>query len=263
MSVQTVAVRPFAGQKPGTSGLRKKVRAFQEPHYLAAYVQATLDSLDGLAGATLVLGGDGRFFNAEAIQTILKLAAANDVARVIVGQGGLLSTPAASAVIRDRKAYGGLVLSASHNPGGPEGDFGVKYNIANGGPAPEKVTDRIHARTGQIDHYRILEAPDVDLGSLGETRLGAMTVQIVDPVETYAGLMQSLFDFDAIRDLFRGGFRMRFDAMHAVTGPYAHRILEGMLGPRPGPWSTARPCPISAATIPTPTWSIAPSWWRS
>ncbi len=229
-AVKHVATTPFDGQKPGTSGLRKKVRVFQQPHYLENFVQAIFDSIGDVAGKTLVVGGDGRYHNRVAIQTILKMAAANGFGRVMVGCGGILSTPAASCVIRKYKTFGGIILSASHNPGGPDEDFGIKYNIPAGGPAPEGVTEAIFARTREIAEYRILDAADIDIESVGERSLGAMRVTVFDPVADYAELMAQLFDFDAIRALFAGGFRMRFDAMHAVTGPYATAILEGLLG---------------------------------
>ncbi|MFO1357881.1 alpha-D-glucose phosphate-specific phosphoglucomutase [Plasticicumulans sp.] len=230
MDIRTVATTPFEGQKPGTSGLRKKVAVFRQPDYLENFVQSIFDTVPALAGGTLVLGGDGRYYNRAAAQTILKMAAANGVARVLVGRGALLSTPAVSCVIRARAATGGIVLSASHNPGGPEADFGIKYNTGNGGPAPEAVTEAIHARTGRIGTYRIAEAADVDLDADGESSLGPMQVVVIDPVAEYAALMARLFDFDAIRALFANGFRMRFDAMNAVTGPYAHELLERRLG---------------------------------
>lgn len=230
MTVLTKSCSPFEGQKPGTSGLRKKTRVFMQPDYLECFVQSIFNGISGVTGKTLVVGGDGRYFNAEAIQTILRMAAANGAARVIVGQGGILSTPAASNLIRQRKADGGLILSASHNPGGIDADFGLKYNISNGGPAPESVTDAIFAETKTIDAYKTLESADIDLGAVGETSLETMKVEIVDPVTDYAALMQTLFDFDAIRALIAGGFTLRFDAMHAVTGPYATMILEEMLG---------------------------------
>lgn len=252
MTIRTVPTRPIAGQQPGTSGLRKKVRVFQEPGYLENFVQAIFDSLDDIAGQTLVLGGDGRFFNREAIGTILRMAAANGVGRVVVGQDGILSTPAASHLIRTLPAYGGILLSASHNPGGPDGDFGIKYNIGNGGPAPEKVTERIYARTRVIDRYRILADGTVDLARRGTSRLGEMTVEVVDPVAAYAALMARLFDFAAIRALFAAGFRMRFDAMSAVTGPYAVRILEGELGAPPGTVVNATPLPDFGGHHPDP-----------
>jgi phosphoglucomutase len=234
-TIKTIATKPFAGQKPGTSGLRKKVTVFQQPHYLENFVQALFDVLDKRpADAMLVVGGDGRFHNREAAQTVLKIAAANGFTHIVVGQGGILSTPAASNLIRVRKAFGGIILSASHNPGGPDGDFGIKYNIGNGGPAPEKITDAAFARTATIDSYKTVEAPDVDLDRLGESRIGDTRVEVVDSVADYATLMTKLFDFDSIKAMFAGGFTMRFDAMHAVTGPYAHHILEGMLGAKPG-----------------------------
>ncbi|MBK8907190.1 MAG: alpha-D-glucose phosphate-specific phosphoglucomutase [Rhodospirillales bacterium] len=231
MTIRTIKTTPFEGQKPGTSGLRKKVKAFQEPHYLQNFVQSIFDSLDGYRGECLVVGGDGRYFNREAIQIIVKMAAANGFGRVLVGQGGILSTPATSCVIRKRGAFGGIVLSASHNPGGPSEDFGIKYNIGNGGPAPEKVTEAIYARTRVISEYRVADVPDVDIDRLGESRIGDMIVEVFDPVADYADLMESLFDFAAIREMFVArGFRMCFDAMHAVTGPYACAILEDRLG---------------------------------
>ncbi len=230
MSIRTVNTQPFSDQKPGTSGLRKKVPAFQKQHYLENFVQSIFDSISPPVGATLVLGGDGRFFNREAIQTILKMAAANGFGQVLVGRGGILSTPAASCVIRKYKTYGGIILSASHNPGGPDGDFGIKYNGSNGGPATETVTEAIFAKSKVITTYRILEAADVSLDQLGETTLGDMKVKVIDPVSDYAELMESLFDFPAIRALLTSGFRIKFDAMHAVNGPYAKEILEGRLG---------------------------------
>ncbi|WP_142848298.1 alpha-D-glucose phosphate-specific phosphoglucomutase [Telmatospirillum sp. J64-1] len=243
---------PFEGQKPGTSGLRKKVKVFQQPHYLENFVQSIFDTQEGFEGQTLVLGGDGRFYNREAVQVILKMAAANGFGRVMVGRGGILSTPAASCVIRKYGAFGGIILSASHNPGGPDEDFGIKYNTAAGGPAPEKVTEAIHARTRQITSYRILDCPDVDLDQIGETALGGMVVQVIDPVEDYAELMESLFDFDAIRTLFHDGFRICFDAMHAVTGPYACEILEKRLGAVPGSVINGKPLPDFGQGHPDP-----------
>jgi len=230
MSIQTVATTPFPGQRPGTSGLRKKVSVFQQPSYLENFVQSVFDTLGDCAGKTLVLGGDGRYHNRSAVQTILKLAAAHGFAKVLVGQGGILSTPAVSCVIRKHGAFGGIILSASHNPGGPDGDFGIKYNITNGGPAPESVTEAIFEHTQAIKRYRISDAADIDLEKPGSSRIEAMEVEVIDPVADYAELMQRLFDFDAIRALFASGFRMRFDGMHAVSGPYAKAIIEGMLG---------------------------------
>ncbi len=252
MSVRVVETTPFEGQKPGTSGLRKKVPVFQQPRYVENFVQSIFDSLEGFAGTTLVVGGDGRYYNREAIQTILKMAVANGFGRVLVGQGGLLSTPAASCVIREHKTFGGIILSASHNPGGPDGDFGIKYNIGNGGPAPEKVTEAIFARTQSIREYRILDAPDVDLERIGSHRLGDGTVEVIDPVADYAALMARLFDFDAIRASFAHGFRMRFDAMHAVTGPYARAIIEGTLGAPAGTVINGTPEPDFGGHHPDP-----------
>jgi phosphoglucomutase len=226
----TYSTHPFEDQKPGTSGLRKRVEVFRQGHYLHNFVQAVFDTQTELIGGTLVLGGDGRFFNREAIQIILKMAAANGLARVLVGQNGLLSTPAASCVIRKYGAAGGLILSASHNPGGPDGDFGIKFNMANGGPAIEQVTDAIYARTLEIADFRSNEGDDIPLGTVGHYQIGDMSVEVIDPVSDYAELMAGIFDFDAIRGLLAGGFRMRFDAMHAITGPYAQQILEQQLG---------------------------------
>ena len=235
MAISTISTRPFSDQRPGTSGLRKKVSVFQTPHYLENFVQSIFDTRTDLEGGTLALGGDGRYYNRQAIQTIIRMAAANGVARIIVGQGGLLSTPAASCVIRKYRTNGGIILSASHNPGGPDGDFGIKFNTANGGPAPEPVTEAIFARTLEITGYRTLEAEEIDLDTIGSVSLGASRVEIIDPVTDYAALMEELFDFERIRHMFSAGvFRMRFDAMHAITGPYATRILEEILEAEPG-----------------------------
>ncbi|MCJ2013854.1 alpha-D-glucose phosphate-specific phosphoglucomutase [Methylobacterium sp. J-076] len=241
MTPTTIPTTPFPDQKPGTSGLRKKVPVFRQPHYVENFVQAIFDSIPGKDGETLVLGGDGRFLNREVVQTILRLAAGNGFGRVLVGRGGLLSTPAASCVIRKHGAIGGIILSASHNPGGPEGDFGIKFNGANGGPAPEPLTDAIFARAKAITRFTLVEAPDLDLDAPGETRLGAMAVEVIDPVADYAALMRELIDFEAVSALFASGFRMRFDAMSAVTGPYAVTILEGMLGAPRGTVVNATP----------------------
>ncbi len=231
MNIRTVATQPFSDQKPGTSGLRKQVAVFQTLHYLENFVQSIFDALEGFQGKTLVVGGDGRYYNRQAIQIILKMAAANGFGHVLVGQGGILSTPAASCIIRKNQALGGIILSASHNPGGPDGDFGIKYNTSNGGPAPEKVTSAVFERSKVIDRYMMLDAPDVNLDQLGTSQLGSMTVDVIDAVADYAELMQSLFDFDRIRTLLaNGSFRMCMDAMHAVTGPYAQVLFEGKLG---------------------------------
>ncbi|MCC5966893.1 MAG: alpha-D-glucose phosphate-specific phosphoglucomutase [Natronohydrobacter sp.] len=250
--IQTIPTSPIAGQKPGTSGLRKKTPVFMASPYLENYVQAIFDGIGGVEGRTLVVGGDGRYFNDTAIGVILRMAAANGAARCIVGQGGLLSTPAASHLIRKRGADGGLILSASHNPGGPDADFGLKYNGPNGGPATESVTDQIFARTLDIAEYRIWQGDAPDIGLLGEAQLGAMVVEVIDPITDYADLMESLFDFAAIRALFASGFRIRFDAMHAITGPYAHEIVENRLGAAPGSVVNGTPSPDFGGGHPDP-----------
>lgn len=237
MAIQTIPTQPITGQRPGTSGLRKKVSTFLQPLYLENFVQALFDVLNhttpdgqGLAGQTLVLGGDGRYHNRAAVQTILRLAAANGVARVLLGQGGILSTPAVSAVIRRHKAFGGIVLSASHNPGGPEGDFGIKYNAGNGGPANETLTEAVYARTLTISAIRTTDTPDIGMNQLGTQQVEQMQVEVIDPVADYAAVMRELFDFELIRSMFKNGFTMRMDTMWAVGGPYAKAILEGELG---------------------------------
>lgn len=230
MSIKIIATQPYSDQKPGTSGLRKKVRVFQQPHYLENFVQATFNSLEGYANQTLVVGGDGRYYNRQAIQIILKMAAANGFGRVLVGLNGILSTPAASCVIRKNRAFGGIILSASHNPGGPEEDFGIKYNIANGGPAPANITDAIFDQSRVIKEYRILDAVDLDLSRVGTHSLGHMTVEVIDSVIDYAALMETLFDFGQIQRLLSGGnFRFCMDSLHAVTGPYAQALFERRL----------------------------------
>lgn len=225
-----IKVQPFSDQKPGTSGLRKKVKVFQQPHYLENFVQSIFDSITIPKDATLTLGGDGRFYNKTAIQTIIKMAAANGFSKVIVGQGGILSTPAASHIIRKYHTLGGIILSASHNPAGPDEDFGIKYNTANGGPAPEKKTEAIFAKSKTISHYKIDQFADVNIEEIGETQMGEFTVKVIDPVNDYADLMAQLFDFPAIKALIKSGFSLKFDAMHAVTGPYAKAILVERLG---------------------------------
>lgn len=230
MPIQTVATQAFSDQKPGTSGLRKKVRVFQQPHYLQNFVQSIFDTLEIPANATLTLGGDGRYFNKEAIQVIIKMAAANGFGKVLVGQHGILSTPAASNLIRKYQTFGGIILSASHNPGGPDDDFGIKYNTSNGGPAPEKITDAIFANSKKITQYKLTDLPDVDLSSIGVTTLDGFVVEVIDSVRDYADLMQSMFDFAAIKRWLANGHRLTFDAMHAVTGPYAKEILGNRLG---------------------------------
>jgi len=231
--IDTVTIKPFDDQKPGTSGLRKKVPVFQQPGYSEAFIQSIFDSLEGYEGKTLVIGGDGRYYNREVIRIAIRMAAANGFGRVLVGRGGILSTPAASNIIRKYKAFGGIILSASHNPGGPNEDFGIKYNTGNGGPAPEKITDAIFARSKVIDRYLIAELPEFDLETIGTLETGNMVVEVIDPVTDYAELMESLFNFDAIAAMIKGGFRFTFDAMHAVTGPYAKEIFVNRLGADP------------------------------
>ena len=245
MSIQTLATTPFEGQKPGTSGLRKKVAVFRQPRYLENFVQALFDELHGPEGSadgqTLVLGGDGRYHNRAAIQVILRMAAARGYGRVLVGQGGILSTPAVSAVIRRRRASGGIILSASHNPGGPDGDFGIKYNATNGGPALESLTDAVHRRTLTLSRYRISDAADLPIDRPGRHRIENTEVDIIDPVTDHAAVLRELFDFDAIRDLFARGFRLRCDTMWAVGGPAARALLEGELGAPAGTVVHAEP----------------------
>ncbi|MED7787617.1 alpha-D-glucose phosphate-specific phosphoglucomutase [Francisella sp. 19X1-34] len=243
MAIQTVSTKPFANQKPGTSGLRNKVEAFKQPGYLENFVQSTFNSLENITGKTLVVGGDGRYYNKVAIQTIIRIAAANKFAKIIVGHNGILSTPAASCVIRKYKAFGGVILSASHNPGGPNGDFGIKYNISNGGPAPEKITEKIFQETQSIDKYYISDASQdaIDLSKLGTYAIESTTVEVINSVADYAELMQQIFDFDKIRELFKKGFKVRFDSMSAVSGPYAKYIFETALNAPAGTVVNAEP----------------------
>ncbi|WP_374643959.1 alpha-D-glucose phosphate-specific phosphoglucomutase [Tabrizicola sp.] len=256
--ITTVQTAPIQGQKPGTSGLRKKTAVFMGRHYLENFVQSVFDVV-GCQGKTFVLGGDGRYFNDRAAQVILRMAAANGAVRMIVGQGAILSTPAASHLIRLNRTDGGIIMSASHNPGGPDEDFGVKFNMPNGGPAPEAVTEAMYRRTLELAEYRMLEAQDVDLSRPGRHRLGGMVVDVVDPVADYAALMEGLFDFAAIRALFASGFRMRMDSMCAVTGPYAVEILENRLGAARGTVVNATPLPDFGGMHPDPN----PTWARA
>lgn len=235
MQIKTNNTTPYDDQKPGTSGLRKKVKVFQKPNYLENFVQSIFNSLEDFQGKTLVIGGDGRYFNRQAIQIIIKMAAANGFGELIIGQGGLLSTPAASNIIRKYQAFGGIVLSASHNPGGPDEDFGIKYNVSNGGPAPEKFTDALYQNTKTISSYQIADIADIDLDSIGEQQIDDIKVRIIDSVADYAELMAEIFDFPLIKQSISSGFiTLSFDAMHAITGPYAKHILEGELGAAPG-----------------------------
>ena len=252
MAITRVPTKPYSDQRPGTSGLRKKVTVFQQPAYVENFVQAIFDNVEGREGSTLVIGGDGRFFNDAVVRVAVRMAAANGFARILVGQRGLLSTPAASCVIRKHKAVGGLVLSASHNPGGPDGDFGIKFNMSHGGPAPESFTEAVFKRAGAIAEYRIVDGPDVDLDRIGQTRIGDALVEVIDPVADYAELMERLVDFEAISGLFRSGFRMRFDALSAITGPYAKAILEGRLGAPAGTVVNGEPLPDFGGHHPDP-----------
>lgn len=250
--IKTVATTPYSDQKPGTSGLRKKVPHFQQPNYAENFIQSIFDSLEGFEGKTLVIGGDGRYFNREVIQIAMKMAAANGFGKVMVGQGGILSTPAASNIIRKYGAFGGIILSASHNPGGPTEDFGIKYNASNGGPAPEKITDAIFDLSKKISSYKISDAADVDLDTVGTVTLEGMEIEVIDPVKDYAELMESLFDFPAIRAKIASGFRVVFDAMSAVTGPYAKEIIEGRLGAPEGSVRNFIPLPDFGGHHPDP-----------
>ena len=250
--IQVISTTPFADQRPGTSGLRKKVKVFEQAHYTENFIQSIFNALEGFQGKALVLGGDGRFYNDRVVQIAIRMAAANGFGKVIVGRGGLLSTPAASNVIRKNAAFGGIILSASHNPGGPDGDFGIKYNGGNGGPAPEKITEAIFAQSTGIESYKISDAEDVDLDKIGTSKVEGLTVEVIDPVADYATLMQSLFDFDLIRTLIKSGFSMKFDGMSAITGPYGTRIFEELLGAPKGTVMNGVPLPDFGGHHPDP-----------
>jgi phosphoglucomutase len=252
MAITRVPTKPYSDQRPGTSGLRKKVTVFQQPAYVENFIQAILDNVEGARGSTLVIGGDGRYYNDTVVRIAVRMAAANGFGRILVGQKGLLSTPAASCVIRKHKAIGGLVLSASHNPGGPDGDFGIKFNMSHGGPAPESFTEAVFRRAGALAEYRIVDGPDISLDRIGETRIGDAAVEVIDPVADYVELMERLVDFEAISNLFRSGFRMRFDALSAITGPYAKAILEGRLGAPAGTVVNGEPLPDFGGHHPDP-----------
>jgi phosphoglucomutase len=250
--IVSVATTPYSDQKPGTSGLRKKVPVFQQKNYAENFIQSVFDSLEGFQGKTLVIGGDGRYYNREVIQIAIRMAAANGFGKVMTGQGGILSTPAASNIIRKYKAFGGLILSASHNPGGPTEDFGIKYNIGNGGPAPEKITDAIFARTKSIDKYLTVDAADINLDSIGTFEVAGISVEVIDPVADYAELMESLFDFDLIRTKIKAGLTLKMDSMSAVTGPYAKEIFERRLGAAQGSVINFIPLPDFGGHHPDP-----------
>jgi len=248
---------PFSDQKPGTSGLRKSSRQFATPHYLESFIEAILRTVPGVKGSTLVVGGDGRFGNREAIGVITRMAAAHGVGRIITTTGGILSTPAASNLIRQHQATAGIILSASHNPGGPDGDFGVKVNGSNGGPAPESLTDAIYACSQTLDGYRILESAEVNLDAAGQQTVGDLSLEVIDGVDDYITLMQKLFDFDQIKALIQDDFPIAFDAMHAVTGPYATRLLEGLLGAPAGTVRNGQPLEDFGGGHPDPNLTYA------
>lgn len=251
--MRIVPTTPYDDQRPGTAGLRKKVRVFRQPNYLENFLQAVFNAAGDFRGATLVAGGDGRFWNREALGVLFRIAAGNGVARIIVGRGGLLSTPAASHLIRLHGAAGGFLLTASHNPGGPDGDFGVKFDTANGGQAPESLTEAAWRASLALAEYRLVDLPEPDLERLGTQRAGPLQIEVVDPVADYAALMERLFDFERIRTLLtRGDFRLRFDALNAVTGPYAIEILERRLGAPAGSVVNARPLPDFGGLHPDP-----------
>ncbi len=253
MTIKTITTQPFTDQRPGTSGLRKRVRVFQQAHYLENFVQAIFNTLSDCQGQTLVIGGDGRYYNREALNIILRMAAANGVGRMLVGQHGILSTPAVSCIIRKYKALGGIVLSASHNPGGPDADFGIKYNVSNGGPAPERITEQIFQHSLNIREYRTFDAADIQLDELGEQSLGDMQIVVIDSVADYAELMEQLFDFERMSQALRSGaLSIRFDGMNAVTGPYAHAILEQRLGAPAGSVIRGTPLPDFGGDHPDP-----------
>ncbi len=250
--IKTISTSPFSDQRPGTSGLRKKVKVFEQPHYTENFIQAIFNALQGFARKTLVVGGDGRFYNDRVSQTVIRMAAANGFGKVIVGRGGLLSTPAASNIIRKYEAFGGIILSASHNMGGPDRDFGIKYNAGNGGPAPEKITEAMFAQSKSITSYKICDAADIDLNRIGLSKIEDLIVEVIDPVADYATLMQGLFDFDLIRSLFKTGFNMKFDGMSAITGPYGTRIFEDLLGAAKGTVMNGMPLPDFGGHHPDP-----------
>ena len=257
MEIQAIKTKPYLDQVCGTSGLRKKVSVLKQPNYLENFVQSIFNSLEGFEGKTLVIGGDGRYFNNQAIQSIIKIAIANQFGRLVIGQNGILSTPAASHLITKKEAFGGIILSASHNPGGPNGDFGIKYDTADGAPAPQTITDKITENTKKIDHYWTVEIKDIKLSEIGEQIIGSTVIEIVDPVQDYADYMQEIFDFDAIKELFKNGFKMSYDALNAVTGPYASYIFENLLGAGEGTVVNKIPLPDFGGLHPEPNLTYA------
>lgn len=252
MNITAVKTKPFSDQKTGTSGLRKKVSVFRQSGYIENFVQSVFDCLEGFEGKTLVIGGDGRYYNDKAIQTIIKMALANQFGRIVVGQNGILSTPAASHLINKYEAFGGLILSASHNPGGPDGDFGIKFNNSAGGSAPETLMQKIADRTKVIDRYWMVDMPDIDLSEIGTQTIGTMTIEVVDSVNDYVDYMQEIFDFDLLKAYFKKGIKFVFDSMNAVTGPYAKRIFEKILGASEGSVIHDTPLPDFGGLHPEP-----------
>lgn len=252
LRIESVACTPFVDQRMGTAGLRKKVGVFMQPHYLETFLQAVFDTLALPQDATLVIGGDGRYYNDVAIQVIIRMAAAAGVRHMIIGRDGILSTPAASCLIRERRANGGFLLTASHNPGGPEGDFGIKFNLATGGQAPPGITEAVYAASRRIAEYRVATLPAVSLARQGVQQLGPVRIEVVDPVAAYAATMQRLFDFDLLSGWLRSGHSILFDAMHGVTGPYAQQILGNMLGAGATSLMRANPLPDFGGLHPDP-----------
>lgn len=250
--IKTIATTPYTDQKMGTAGIRKKSKIVSQPNYIENFIQSLFDAIGGVKGQTFVLGGDGRYYNDIAIQKIIKLAAANGMKKLIIGQNGMISTPASSEVLLKNHADGGLVLSASHNPGGENGDFGIKYATKSGGQCSSKISDAIYARTKEISAFKIFDAPDINLQNLGTQKLGDMEIEVIDPIGVYTEMMENIFDFAAIKKLFAGGFTMVFDAMNAVTGPYAIKIFEEVLGAPKGSVRNFIPKPDFGGLHPDP-----------
>ncbi|OAP63183.1 phosphoglucomutase [Fonsecaea erecta] len=261
-SVKEVQFKSFTDQKPGTSGLRKKVTVFQQPHYSESFITSILLSIpEGAEGAFLVIGGDGRYWNPEVVQLIAKIGAAYGVKKLLIGQNGILSTPAASHVIRIRKATGGILLTASHNPGGPKADFGMKYNLSNGAPAPESVTNKIFEKSKSLTSYKIADIPDVDISTIGTKKYGDLEVEIIDSVADYMAMLKDIFDFDLIRSFFKSqpDFKVLFDGLSGVTGPYGVAIFQGELGLGPESTQNCQPSPDFNGGHPDPNLTYAHS----
>ncbi|MBQ3695562.1 MAG: alpha-D-glucose phosphate-specific phosphoglucomutase [Alphaproteobacteria bacterium] len=252
MDITAIKTEPYQDQKFGTSGLRGRTSVFMQKNYLQNVVQSIFDSLEKFEGKTLIVGGDGRYFNDKAIQIVLKIAVANGFGRIIVGKNGWLSTPALSHLITLKNAFGGIILTASHNPGGKDGDFGIKFNISSGAPAPVSLTDKITAKMQKIDRFWWINEPDIELGNTGERQIENTIIEVIDPVEDYANYMQEIFDFAAIKNLFKSGFTFTFDAMNAITGPYAKYIFEKLLGAPSGSVTHEVPLPDFGGLHPDP-----------